>query len=1260
MKRQDNKSTCWRQGRNTNMNMGIARKSLVLGVIVLMIGAGIVINNTSVKADPGTVTVYGYACYDNETGINKFLKFAKVQLWDNMGIKGITQTDEYGYFEFDPVENSDEYGTLDLSVKIVLDNDAVWITPGLLISDYTYYWETSRAWDVPDGYISISMDGSYVTPTMISGIIFGGEVSENRAAAFIFDKLTDAYIWLKSMNDKTGYDLDGDGYSNGDSWDQPRIKIEWPKDDSYFIPEWQLTRPNEGGYHIHLKYERRWNVDTIQHEYSHAVMWKLYNGHYPAGSPIEDHFPIGISNEHTALVEGWAEFLPNIIQRNDCYRWGDNSVIYVETDNQYQKNRENYPRELPFQGNRIEGAVLNILYDISDDSSFDDLYTGVDDDGIPGEFDKVWNILRDYQPDAMVDYSSSDNDFWDAWFDAGYEYQTEMQTIFLEFGIPVYTIYPYVINDGPAQNLILYIDGEYVTSEFANEHSPTPHIFSSIIVQAGYHDIEVIGNDYGAVLREDIYCIQNDQYEWIGELEYPGPDESAIIKITNNNYFDGEPSLFQKASGTYYLTWSSLSSGNLDVWLYQSSDAINWVNKKQVTTYSGTDHHPSFTEASNGNFLISYVSTQGYPWGDKTYLSQSTDNGNTWSTPTLGEPYCSGNPYLFKDSSGTIYFLRHQIGSKTKVSKSTDNGNTWTLISAIQNHPYVLNPEMRQYDGNLFLACDSYQDINPNPPDIYFYQSTNGGYTWIEKSKIDASNHDSAPTFVKTKAGQYIAVWVSNNRDSSGKNHLYYSTSNNFISWTFPQLLPVFTLYNNLWPCLLKDKNGKIFLAWSSDKDGDYEIYLAKFSDLIDTYENSANHMIISGLCPIDLLVTDPEGNTISKTNSEILDAVYIEKDMNSDGELENIIFNPNAIDGPYDITVIPEPGADPSDTFSIKVYHKGENYYITQNVKISEISSDPYVYFVGDIIPPTTTKTVSEPKHGQNDLSVTSLTEFNLTATDDLAGVRSTFYRIWCDGEWTSWMEYLENFSLLSEGLHYLEYYSVDNGFNPEVIHNQTHFVDDTSPTITIETPSSWEALQDGVTFQSVVTDSCGLDWVKYAIREPGGAQGTIIDPIYESLVASSASEDKWQLFFDTTQFDDGYYVLFVNASDNLGNIGFTTVNFSIRNWAVFQMLPNTPNSKAGRTIPVKFSLRVAAAVDPTQPFVRNEELTIKIYVKGYPGTILQTSTYGISSTDYRINSVEEQYITNFKTLSTPKTYKVDIWRDTLFIGSFEFATVK
>jgi len=218
---------------------------------------------------------------------------------------------------------------------------------------------------------------------------------------------------------------------------------------------------------------------------------------------------------------------------------------------------------------------------------------------------------------------------------------------------------------------------------------------------------------------------------------------------------------------------------------------------------------------------------------------------------------------------------------------------------------------------------------------------------------------------------------------------------------------------------------------------------------------------------------------------------------------------------------------------------------------------------------------------------------------------------------------------------------------------------IENIPPYITVKTPTEGAALQDGVTFEALVTDSSGVDWVTFSIRE---SDGSIIDPMFESMSATNVGNDLWQLWFNTyvPQLPDGYYLLLVNASDMLGNEGSKTVLFSIRNWACLELLPATQRNKAGRTMPVKFSLRIFESVDPAKPFVWNEELTIKIYATDDPTNILQTSTYGTTARDYRIDTVSELYITNFKTLKTPKTYRVEIWRKDMLIGWFEFSTVK
>ena len=94
---------------------------------------------------------------------------------------------------------------------------------------------------------------------------------------------------------------------------------------------------------------------------------------------------------------------------------------------------------------------------------------------------------------------------------------------------------------------------------------------------------------------------------------------------------------------------------------------------------------------------------------------------------------------------------------------------------------------------------------------------------------------------------------------------------------------------------------------------------------------------------------------------------------------------------------------------------------------------------------------------------------------------------------------------------------------------------------------------------------------------------------------------------------------------------------------------------------MPIKFTLMVSEAVDPSQPFVYNDDLMIKIYDTNDPNNILQTSVFGDKSTDYRIDELQALYITNFKTSKIPEEYTVDICRSHDFlVGSFTFETVK
>lgn len=323
------------------------------------------------------------------------------------------------------------------------------------------------------------------------------------------------------------------------------------------------------------------------------------------------------------------------------------------------------------------------------------------------------------------------------------------------------------------------------------------------------------------------------------------------------------------------------------------------------------------------------------------------------------------------------------------------------------------------------------------------------------------------------------------------------------------------------------------------------------------------------------------------------------------------------------------------------------------------------FTYEVTEVIdstPPTTTLAIGEPKYVTDRTYVTSKTPFRLEANDDAgSGVYSTAYRTYNATYDSGWLSYMTPFCLvaLTDGAYIIEFNSTDIVGNVEPTNTIDVTLDNIGPEIAVSNPPTGSALQDGVTFLGSITDAgSGVSSMSLSIREQDRGTGTRIG--YEDLpVSHDPATGQWSFSFNTLLVPDGYYVLHIEVEDNLGNEASTTIPYSIRNWAVIELLPSSEDNKAGRTMPVKFALRVAAEVDPDQPFVYNEELRIEILATADPDNVLQESYYGDAARDYRISSV--LYVTNLKTIKrTPMEYTVAIYRDTFDVGSFTFETVK
>jgi cell wall-associated NlpC family hydrolase len=102
--------------------------------------------------------------------------------------------------------------------------------------------------------------------------------------------------------------------------------------------------------------------------------------------------------------------------------------------------------------------------------------------------------------------------------------------------------------------------------------------------------------------------------------------------------------------------------------------------------------------------------------------------------------------------------------------------------------------------------------------------------------------------------------------------------------------------------------------------------------------------MKIVGGSPIDLIVTDPDGEVLTKEIGDTFSMEYMEYDIDGDGKLNDIIASGERKIGDYQIQVVPEPGALPTDTYSLEVIANGETFVLAENVSVANIPSAPYI----------------------------------------------------------------------------------------------------------------------------------------------------------------------------------------------------------------------------------------------------------------------------------------------------------------------------
>jgi len=95
-------------------------------------------------------------------------------------------------------------------------------------------------------------------------------------------------------------------------------------------------------------------------------------------------------------------------------------------------------------------------------------------------------------------------------------------------------------------------------------------------------------------------------------------------------------------------------------------------------------------------------------------------------------------------------------------------------------------------------------------------------------------------------------------------------------------------------------------------------------------------------MCPVDIEVIDPDGLITSGQSDDNSDAIYVEGDIDADGDLDDSIIFRTRKNGDYSVRVLPEPDAPPGATYTLKFTTEEQELVLAENVLVVDAPNQP------------------------------------------------------------------------------------------------------------------------------------------------------------------------------------------------------------------------------------------------------------------------------------------------------------------------------
>ncbi len=297
--------------------------------------------------------------------------------------------------------------------------------------------------------------------------------------------------------------------------------------------------------------------------------------------------------------------------------------------------------------------------------------------------------------------------------------------------------------------------------------------------------------------------------------------DSDLIQITTNERNNYNPSIFKDAEERLWMVWGNGTGNDGIIWAsYASNPFINWSIPFRLTHDPADDWNPVGVMDKRGVLWIFWQSNRNGNY-DIWYKNSAT-NGRTWSQAfqLTNQLIDETRPISIVDHSDSlwVFYEVNNGGNKDLEYKKTQlDTRTWEPSQLISLSDPIRQEEI--YDacigekGTIYLFVQELRDRWG----VFIWLTEDLGQNWEKHQVTDYENNGWGTIFLRSSRLYlvYEQQWD------------FYLTYSSLSKWKWSEGERVTSVDTfNLHPQCCTGINSHIFLVWSSNRTGVWEIYL--------------------------------------------------------------------------------------------------------------------------------------------------------------------------------------------------------------------------------------------------------------------------------------------------------------------------------------------------------------------------------------------------------------------------------------------------